>query len=130
MGVAAKVSPIPVYPWTANHGAPHALLPPNPIPWMPSAVTISLTPSFCEVRSMERRESASETVLILLLAKIWFHDPTACCERLLKFTPNPGRFSVVVVIPLLGEKPFSPPAEYRASSVSPFVKLWSTRNVP
>src|SRR5438132_13081886 len=111
MGVAAKVSPIPVYPWTANHGAPHAFLPPNPIPCMSNAATISLTWSFCEVRSMDKRERARKTVLILLLVKTWFHDPTACCERLLKLTPNPGRFSVVVVMPLLGEKPFSPPAE-------------------
>jgi len=42
---------------------------------------------------------------------MWFHDPTACWDRLLKFTPKPGRFSVVEVMPLLGEKPFSPPAE-------------------
>src|ERR1700730_8836422 len=111
MGVAAKVSPIPVYPWTANHGEPQAFLPPNPTPWMPSAPTISLVPSFCEVRSMESRESARETVLSLLLAKMWFQDPTACCDRLLKFTPKPGRFSVLEVMPLLGEKPFSPPAE-------------------
>src|SRR2546430_11454236 len=97
---------------------------------MRNAVTISLPPSFWGVRSRDRRESASDTVLILLLEKTWFQEPTACCDRLLKFTPNPGKFSVVVVIPLLGEKPFSPPAEYRASSVSPFVKLWSTRNVP
>jgi len=23
---------------------------------------------------------------------MWFHDPTACWDRLLKFTPKPGRF--------------------------------------
>jgi hypothetical protein len=32
---------------------------------------------------------------------------TACCERLSKFAPKPGRFSVVAVLPLLGENPFS-----------------------
>src|ERR1700731_3077579 len=60
---------------------------------MPSALTISLVPSFCEERSIERRESAREMVLTLLLAKIWFHDPTACWDRLLKFTPKPGRLA-------------------------------------
>src|SRR5260370_42285833 len=97
---------------------------------MPSALTISLVPSFCEVRSIERRESASETVLTLLLAKMWFQDPTACWDRLLKFTPKPGRFSVVAVIPLLGAKPFLPPAEDRAGRGSPFEKFCSTRNEP
>src|SRR5258708_1233414 len=97
---------------------------------MPSALTKSLTPSFCEVRSIERRESARETVLTLLPAKIWFHDPTACWDRLLKFTPKPGRFSVVEVMPLLGEKPFSPPAEQQARKLPPFEKLWAARNVP
>src|ERR1700730_6623564 len=97
---------------------------------MPSAPTISLTPSFCEVRSIERRETARDAVLTLLLAKIWFHDFRACWERLLKFTPKPGRFWVVEVMPLLGEKPCSPPAEYRTSKVSPFEKLWSARKVP
>src|SRR6266481_1670920 len=49
---------------------------------------MSLVPSFCEVRSIESRESARETVLTRLLANTWFHEPTACWDRLLKFTPT------------------------------------------
>src|SRR6266481_4781793 len=97
---------------------------------MPSALTISLVPSFCEVRSIERRESASEMVFTLLLAKMWFHDPTACWDRLLKFTPKPGRFSDVEDMPLLGETPFPPSAGSGHRRVSPLEKSWATRNVP
>src|SRR5579859_180734 len=111
MGVAANVSPIPVYPWTANHGAPQASFPPKPMPCIPNWPTMSFNPSFCEVRSIERRDNAIERVLSLLPAKMWFQEPTACWERLLKFAPKPGRLSVVELVPLLGENPFSPPAE-------------------
>jgi hypothetical protein len=72
---------------------------------------MSLTPLFWDVRSMESRETAAENVLSLLLEKTWFQEMTACCERLSKFAPKPGRFSVVAVTPLLGEKPFSEPSE-------------------
>ena len=68
---------------------------------------MSFTLSFSDVWFIERRESASEAVLSLLLEKTWFQEMTDCWERLSKLAPNPGRFSVVEVLPLLGENPFS-----------------------
>ena len=72
---------------------------------------MSFTPSFCELRSIESREIAMVAVLTLVLEKMWFHEMADCCDRLSKFAPNPGRSSVVDVTPLLGENPFSLPAE-------------------
>src|ERR1700693_2329504 len=122
MGVRVNVSPSPCEPCAANQGAPHAPGPPNPTPWIPSALTMSFTPSFCDVRSIDKRETANDAVLTLLVAKMWFQEITACCDRLSKFAPNPGRFSVVAVIPLLGENPFSVPILYLPKRVSPFEK--------
>jgi hypothetical protein len=51
---------------------------------------------------MERRENASETVFNFVLENTWFQETTACCDRLSKFAPKPGRFSVVEVVPLVG----------------------------
>ena len=68
---------------------------------------MSFTLSFCEVWSIERRDMAREAVLSLLLVKTWFQEMTACCDRLSKLAPKPGRFSVVEVMPLLGENPLS-----------------------
>ena len=69
------------------------------------------TPSFCDVRNMDRRDTAIVAVFTFVLEKMWFQEITPCCERLLKFAPNPGRFSDVEVVPLLGENPFSSPIE-------------------
>ena len=84
---------------------------------------MSLTPSFCDVRSIDKRETANDAVFTLLVAKIWFQEITTCCERLSKFAPNPGRSSVVAVTPLLGENPFSVPMLYLPKRVSPLEKL-------
>src|ERR1700730_2246649 len=80
IGVAAKVSPIPVYPCAANHGDPQAFLPPNPTPWIPRAPTMSFTPSFCDVRSIDSRETAIDVLFTLFAANMWFQEITACCE--------------------------------------------------
>ena len=105
--------------------------PPNPMPWIPSSPTMSLTPLFCEVRSMERREIASEAVFSLLLEKTWFQEMTACCDRLSKLAPKPGRFCRRGRHPAAGRETRS---RCRASSapktVSLLEKLWSMRTVP
>jgi hypothetical protein len=44
---------------------------------------------------MDKRDTAMETVSNLFAAKMWFHAMAACCKRLSKLAPNPGRFSVV-----------------------------------
>ena len=68
---------------------------------------MSFTLSFCDVRSIESRENARASEFNLVLENAWFHVATACCDRLSKFAPKPGKFSVVEVTPLLGENPCS-----------------------
>ena len=51
-------------------------------------------------------------------------------REIVEIGAEPGRFSLVEVLPLLGEKPRSELSEYRAMMLSLLAKLWSRRTVP
>jgi len=69
---------------------------------------MSFTPSFCDVRSIDKRETANDPVFHLVGGEdVGPGDHRPACGNDVEVGSESGRSSVVAVTPLLGENPFS-----------------------